>query len=64
MLILKRKAGQAVVIGDDIVITVLPGKGRNQIRLGIEAPKEVLVLRTELMARSSDEQGQGASATH
>jgi carbon storage regulator len=48
MLVLSRKAQQKIRIGDDVVITVVeirPG----QIRLGIDAPKEVPVMREELL---------------
>lgn len=47
MLVLTRKAGEAVRIGDDIEIMVVEILG-NAIRLGIEAPREVRVLRSEL----------------
>ncbi len=47
MLVLSRKLNQKVQIGDDIVVTVVKVKG-NVIRLGIEAPKDVRVLRSEL----------------
>ena len=47
MLILTRKAGESLVIGDDINITVLSVNG-NQIRLGIQAPKEIPVHRQEI----------------
>ena len=46
MLILTRTATQAVMIGDDVVLTVLAIKG-DRVRLGIEAPREVPVLRQE-----------------
>jgi carbon storage regulator len=48
MLILQRKAGQAIRIGDTIEIVVLAVSGDN-VRLGIEAPREVRVLRHELV---------------
>lgn len=44
MLILTRKVGESVLIGDDISITVLSVRG-NQVKLGVEAPKEVSVHR-------------------
>lgn len=46
MLVLTRRAGETLLIGDDIKITVLGANG--QVRLGIEAPREVLVLREEI----------------
>lgn len=47
MLILTRKAGETIVIGDDVRVTVLDITG-NQIRLGIAAPKEISVHREEI----------------
>lgn len=47
MLILTRRVGESLMIGDDVVVTVLASKG-NQIRIGIEAPKEVAVHREEI----------------
>jgi carbon storage regulator len=47
MLILSRKAGQDILIGDNVRLTVLSIKG-NRIRLGITAPTEMCVLRAEL----------------
>lgn len=47
MLVLTRKAGESIVIGDDVVITVLEIKG-GQVRLGVEAPREVTVHRMEV----------------
>lgn len=47
MLVLSRKQKQQIKIGDDVVLTVLQVKG-NTVRLGIEAPKEVHVIRGEL----------------
>ncbi|MEL6869939.1 MAG: carbon storage regulator CsrA [Pseudomonadota bacterium] len=59
MLILTRRVGETVVIGEDVSVTVLGVKG-NQIRLGINAPKTVSVHRQEIFDRiqnESDEQG-------
>lgn len=50
MLIISRRSGETLVIGDDIKITVLSTKG-NQIRLGIDAPKETKVYREEILER-------------
>ena len=47
MLVLSRKLGEKVIIGEDIVLTVVK-IDRNQIRLGIEAPKEIPVYRDEI----------------
>lgn len=49
MLVLTRKAGEKVHIGDDIIVTVLEVHG-HRVRLGIEAPAAVPVLRAELLA--------------
>jgi len=50
MLILTRREGESVLIGDDVTITVLRVKG-NQVRLGVNAPKEVSVQREEISER-------------
>jgi carbon storage regulator len=51
MLILSRKTGERVIIGDAIVVTVVHMK-RGRVRLGIEAPPNVTVLREEVRRRS------------
>ena len=50
MLILTRKVGESVLIGNDISITILSVRG-NQVKLGVEAPKEVSVQREEIYQR-------------
>jgi carbon storage regulator CsrA len=50
MLVLKRKAGTEIIIGDEVVITVLSVQG-NTVRLGISAPREVRIRRGELRER-------------
>jgi carbon storage regulator len=50
MLILTRRTGESVMIGDEVVVAVLSVKG-NQVRLGIEAPKSVPVHREEIYRR-------------
>ncbi len=60
MLILTRKLGEGLFIGDDIRITVVEVRGR-QIRLGIEAPSHVVVLREEIYQRVRDQNLQAAA---
>lgn len=50
MLILTRRVGETLIIGDDVFITVLGLKG-NQVRIGINAPKNVPVHREEIKQR-------------
>jgi carbon storage regulator len=61
MLILTRRVGETVMIGDEVTITVLGVKG-NQVRVGINAPKSVAVHREEIYERiKREQQGQGES---
>lgn len=60
MLILTRKAGESIVIGDDIVITIVEA-GRDQVRIGIEAPRSVAVHRKEVYAEISKENAAAAT---
>lgn len=50
MLVLSRRTGESVVIGDDVVVTVLDVKGDGGVRLGIDAPRTVRVHRAEVYA--------------
>ena len=50
MLILTRRVGESLMVGDDVTITVLGVKG-NQVRVGVKAPKEVAVHREEILNR-------------
>ena len=54
MLILTRRVGETLVIGDDVNVTVLGVRG-NQVRLGVNAPKEVAVHREEIYQRIQNE---------
>ena len=58
MLILTRRVGESVVIGEDVTVTVLGVKG-NQVRIGINAPKHVAVHREEIFERIKREQQGG-----
>lgn len=58
MLILTRRVGEAVMIGNEVTVTVLGVKG-NQIRIGINAPKQVAVHREEIFDRIQREQASG-----
>jgi carbon storage regulator len=61
MLILTRRIGETLMIGNDIIVTVLGVKG-NQVRLGVGAPKDVAVHREEIYRRIQKEQEDEAAA--
>ena len=60
MLILTRRVGESLIIGDDIVINILGIKG-NQIRIGVNAPKEISVHREEIYNRIQAEKADDKS---
>ena len=60
MLILTRKVGESLVIGDDVSIIVLGVKG-NQVRIGVDAPKSVSVHREEIYKKIQDEKENGGN---
>jgi carbon storage regulator len=62
MLILSRRLGESVTIGDDVVVTVV-GVSGSQIRLGISAPKAVRVLREEIYKAIQKENQSAANAS-
>jgi carbon storage regulator len=64
MLILTRRVGETVMIGEDVTVTVLGVKG-NQVRIGVNAPREVAVHREEIFERiKREEAGEAEPGSH
>ena len=60
MLILSRRMGESIHVGDSVIVTVL-GVARGQVKIGIEAPKTLGVHREEIYQRIQDEKSRGVS---
>jgi len=61
MLVLTRKSGESLIIGDDIEITIVSVRG-NQVKIGVQAPSEITVYRKELYERIKCENLEAAKA--
>lgn len=63
VLVLTRRVGESIVVGDDVVVTVLEVKGDGIVRLGIDAPRSVRVHRAEVHAAVMQANREAASAS-
>lgn len=62
MLILTRRVGETLMVGDDVTVTVLGVKG-NQVRIGVNAPRDVAVHREEIYERIKREKTNASEST-
>ena len=62
MLILTRKSGESITIGDDVKITVIEVKGK-QVRIGIDAPRNYIIHREDVYIRIQEENKRAAEKT-
>lgn len=62
MLILTRRVGETVMIGNDVTVTILGVKG-NQVRVGVNAPRDVAVHREEIFERIKREEQDGGATS-
>ena len=60
MLVLTRKSNQSIMIGDDVEVSILSVMG-DKVRIGIQAPQEIPVFRTEIYLEIHREDGEGAT---
>ena len=58
MLILTRRIGESIIIGDNVTVNILDIRG-HQVRIGVEAPKDISVHRDEIYKRIQDEKDSG-----